>query len=51
MFFMRKIINTIVSKLKGETFRLDDNVPLSYLFSFFFMKFVSLFYGIVKMGG
>ena len=46
---MRKILNIVVSKLKGEPFSLDDSVPLIYLFSFFFMKFISICCGILKI--
>lgn len=48
---MRKIINLIVSILKREPFRLDENIPLSYLFYFFFVKFICLCYGCIRFGG
>lgn len=48
---MRKILNLIISNLKGETFRLDDNVPLTYLLNFFIVKFMSLCYGVIRFGG
>ncbi|AWK07243.1 acyltransferase [Flavobacterium crocinum] len=43
---MRKIINKVVSNLKGEEFQLDPKIPLSYLFHFFTIKFFSLLYGV-----
>lgn len=47
---MRKIINIVVSKFKGEPFSLDSDIPIGYIFNFFFMKFISLCCGIYKMG-
>ena len=47
---MRKIINILVSKFKGEPFSLDSDIPIGYIFNFFFMKFISLCCGIYKMG-
>ena len=47
---MRKIINILVSKFKGEPFNLDSDIPIGYIFNFFFMKFISLCCGIYKMG-
>lgn len=42
------IINYIISKVKGEKYSIDKNIPLSYLLSFFSIKFISLLYGIFK---
>ena len=47
---MRKIINILVSKFKGEPFSLDSDIPIGYIFNFFFMKFISFCCGIYKMG-
>lgn len=47
---MRKIINIVVSKFKGEPFSLDSDIPIGYIFNFFFMKFISICCGILKMG-
>lgn len=43
---MINLMNKVVSKLKGEEFKIDESVPLSYLFNFFIIKFFSLLYGI-----
>ncbi len=43
---MIDLINRLVSKLKGEEFRIDKSVPLTYLINFFIIKFFSLLYGI-----
>ncbi|WP_165021094.1 acyltransferase [Dysgonomonas sp. ZJ279] len=44
-FFLRTQIDNLVSRIKGEEFRLDKQIPLSYLLSFFFQKSVALIYG------
>lgn len=46
---LRKLINNIVSKIKGEPFVLDCNIPIGYLFSFFSQKAFCLFIGMVKL--
>lgn len=51
MFVMRKIVNAIVSRLKGEPFSLDENIPISYVIAFFATKVVSLIFGILRFGG
>jgi acetyltransferase-like isoleucine patch superfamily enzyme len=43
---MRKIINKIISNIKGENFQLDTELPLTYLLHFFIIKFFSLVYGV-----
>jgi acetyltransferase-like isoleucine patch superfamily enzyme len=43
---MRKYLNKIVSRLKGESFVIDDSIPITYLISFFLTKFLSLIYGV-----
>ena len=43
---MIKLLDNIVSKMKGEDFKIDKSIPLSYLFHFFMIKFFSLLYGI-----
>jgi len=42
---MIDFFNKIVSKLKGEEFKIDRSIPLTYLFQFFLTKFFSLLYG------
>jgi len=44
---MINILNKIVSKLKGEKFEIDNNIPLTYLLGFVSRKVVSMFYGIL----
>ncbi len=44
---MRRIINKVVSRIKGEQFEIDNNIPLRYLCYFFFMKFFSLLNGMI----
>lgn len=46
---MRYLVNKILSKLKGEYFILDKNVPLLYLLRFFTIKLLSLGYGILRL--
>ncbi len=41
-----KQLNIIVSKLKGEEFKIDESTPFVYLVKFFLSKFISLLYGI-----
>lgn len=45
-----KIFNQLLSKIKGERFELDGNIPLGYLLSFFWLKFISLIWGMIKFG-
>lgn len=42
-------INNFFSRLKGEQFCLDEQIPLSYLFIFVWRKMISLFCGNIKM--
>lgn len=44
-----KIINFLISKVKGESFIIDKNIPFTYLLRFFFVKFCSLMYGILRI--
>lgn len=44
-----KIINLIISKLKGERFELDENIPMTYLLRFFLSKIVSLVWGCIRL--
>lgn len=46
---MIKIINKIITKLKGEPFELDSSIPSSYIFHFFMVKFFSLLNGIITL--
>lgn len=44
---MRKLIDKIVSLIKKENFELDKRIPISYLFSFFTDRFISLLHGFI----
>lgn len=44
-----KLINKIVTQLKGETFILDESIPVSYMLSFFFSKTLSLVWGMIRL--
>lgn len=44
----RKIIDEFVTKIKGEEFILDKNIPISYLVSFFIQKLCFLIVGMWK---
>ena len=46
---IRRLINHIVSLIKGEPFELDSNIPLGYLFNFFFNKGWMLICGMWKL--
>lgn len=39
---MRKIINKIISKIKGEKYTISDNIPLKYLVHIIFKRFIML---------
>lgn len=45
---MKKLLNTLISKIKKEDFRLDENLSLYYLFFFLADKLFSYFKFIVK---
>ncbi len=42
---MRKIINKVISKIKGEPYKMDKNIPSAYLISLCLTKFVQLVRG------
>lgn len=42
-------LNSIISRLKGEEFVLDKNIPISYLLRFFFSRMISLVYGMIRL--
>lgn len=42
---VHKIVSLVVSKIKGEDFNLDENIPFSYLFMFIVRKFFALLNG------
>ncbi len=44
-----KILNKILSKIKGEKFELDERIPLCYLVSLLFNKFLNCIWGIIKL--
>lgn len=43
---MRKLLNKLLSKRRGEDLKIDDNVPLSYLIGFIFRMFFKYLRGI-----
>ena len=44
---MRKILNKLVSKQKGESFAFDNEIPLSYIVKLLFSKCIALVYGFI----
>lgn len=46
---LRRLINQIVTRIKGEKFELDSRIPLGYLFAFFWGKAWMNFWGMVKL--
>lgn len=46
---MRKIINLIISKIKKQEFKIDNNIPISYLLGFILNKFIALLYGLILL--
>lgn len=46
---MRKLINKIISKQKGESFTFDPQIPLSYIIKLLLDKSISLFYGLIRL--
>lgn len=47
---MRKLLNKLVSRQKGESFTFDDDIPLSYIVKLLFDKCVALLYGFIRFG-
>lgn len=45
---MKKIINKLISKIKGENYKLDDNIPAFYLYGYLINKFKMLMRGTFK---
>lgn len=48
MGFLHKTLSMFVTRIKGEPFVLDSNIPVGYLLSFFFHKACYLFVGMMK---
>ena len=46
---MKEIINYVISKLKGEHFSLDKNIPILYIFLFLLSKSLCFVYGIIRL--
>ena len=44
-----KIVNNLLTRLKGEEFELDDNIPVGYFMSFLCVKLTSLLWGMVRL--
>ncbi|PWM09908.1 MAG: acyltransferase [Coprobacter fastidiosus] len=49
MSFLHNVLSIVVTKIKGEQFILDKNIPIGYLFSFFIQKAYCLIIGIFKL--
>lgn len=47
---MRKLINIIISKFKGEPFSLDRNIPITYILLFFINKTICFVFGFLRFG-
>ena len=45
----RKIINAIITKIKGEKFTLDERIPISYICALVWNRFIMIIFGIIKM--
>lgn len=45
----RKIINAIITKIKGEKFTLDEQIPISYICALVWSHFIMIIFGIIKM--
>lgn len=43
---MRKILNRVLSVLKGQTYKIDPNIPLSYLLAVFIRRFAMILVGL-----
>lgn len=48
MSLLHDVLSKIVTRIKGETFNLDKNIPIGYLFSFFLRKVWYLIVGMWK---
>lgn len=46
---IRKLINWGVSRLRGKSFHLDDDIPLMYLLGVVAEKVVARFYGMFRL--
>lgn len=48
MSFLHDVLSGVITRIKGESFRLDKNIPIGYLFSFFLWKAWCLIVGTWK---
>ena len=46
---MKINLSSIYSRIKGEEFIVEKNIPISYLFRFLFVKIISLAYGMIRL--
>lgn len=46
---MYNILNSLLSSLKNESFRIDNSIPISYLIMFFLRKFRDFICGMIKL--
>ena len=45
----RKIINAVITKIKGEKFILDERIPIGYICALVWTRFIMIIIGILKM--
>ena len=45
----RKLINAIITKIKGESFTLDGQIPISYICALVWSRCMMIIFGIIKM--
>ena len=45
---LRKLLNKVISKIKGEEYEIDKNIPTSYLVVLIFEKVIALWRGFWK---
>lgn len=43
------VINHVITKIKGENYLIDEEIPLGYVFSFVIKKTVALLYGMIRL--
>lgn len=49
LFRVSMLIDIIISKIKGNKYNLDPNIPFSYLIGFVWRKFISFVYGMLRL--
>lgn len=46
---MRAVLNNVISKIKGEDFSFDKNIPLGYIFRLLWCRIISLVWGKIRL--